>query len=568
MKYIKKTLSILTKKNKIDFMLIVFFSIFKTIFEIIGIGLLIPIFSIISNSEKKDQILNYFFFIDKEIDNEKIVILFFGLFIFIYLIKSIYTVFINNYVSRYCQNLYTNLAEKLLKKYLNNKYIFFTHNNSAELIKNIASETNGFAVGSVGACIAIFSNFFLLFGICIFLFFYEYHTIFIILTLFFIFTITVNLNKKEFKKWGEVRNLESSKMIKRLNELIGSIKEIILYNKKDFFVSEVTTPLKKFSDSLKYKDQFSYMTGPLSEFATVFNFFVFFLYLNIFSNMKLPELIVFFGIFTYSSLRLLPNLIGLAKATQTLSFNLPAINLIYDALTQDYYEDKIKNASKIENIYSISFQKVEFIYPEKKYPILKNVNLRIEAGDKIAVIGETGSGKTTLINLISGLFFPTKGQISINSSRTSDFEKIKLNIGYVSQSVYISDDDIFFNISLSRDIPKNRINFIFNLLKNLNLNNFKNKRNVYKSLGERGLKMSGGQIQRIGIARALYREPSLLILDEATNALDEKTEEMILNYLFQEFKNKIIIICTHKKKILKYCNKIIEVKDQKVNILK
>jgi ABC-type bacteriocin/lantibiotic exporter with double-glycine peptidase domain len=566
--YIKKIFSILTKKNKIDFSLIVFFSIFKTILEIIGIGLLLPIFSIISNSEKKDEILNYFFFIDKEISNEKIVILFFFLFIFIYLIKSIFTVFINNYISRFCQNLYKHLAEKLLKKYLNNKYIFFTHNNSAELIKNIASETNGFAIGSVGACITIFSNFFLLFGICLFLFLYEYHTIFIILILFTIFSIAINLNKKKFKKWGEVRNIESSKMIKRLNELIGSIKEIILYNKRDFFVSEVITPLKNFSDSLKYKDQFSYMTGPLIEFATIFTFFVFFLYLNIFSNMKFPELIVFFGIFSYSSLRLLPNLIGLAKATQTLSFNFPAINLIYDALTQDYYEDKIKNTSKIENIYSISFQKAEFIYPEKKYPILKNVNLRIEAGDKIAVIGETGSGKTTLINLISGLVFPTKGQISINSSKISDFEKIKLNIGYVSQSVYISDDDIFFNISLSRDIPKNRKNFIFSLLNNLNLNNFTNKKNIYKSLGERGLKMSGGQIQRIGIARALYREPSLLILDEATNALDEKTEEKILSYLFKEFKDKIVIICTHKKKILKFCNKIIEVKDQKVNILK
>jgi ABC-type bacteriocin/lantibiotic exporter with double-glycine peptidase domain len=549
-------------------MLIVFFSIFKTIFEIIGIGLLIPIFSIISNSEKKDQILNYFFFIDKNINNEKTVIIFLGLFIFIYLIKSIYTVFINNYITRYSQNLYTHLAEKLLKKYLNSKYIFFTHNNSSVLIKNIASETNGFAVGSVGACIAIISNFFLLFGICFFLFFYEYHTIFIILTLFLIFAIAININKKEFTKWGEVRNIESNKMIKRLNELIGSIKEIILYNKKDFFVSEVTTPLKKFSDSLKYKDQFSYMTGPLIEFATVFTFFIFFLYLNIFSNMQFSELIVFFGIFTYSSLRLLPNLIGLAKAVQILSFNLPAINLIYDALSQDYYDDKNENISKPENIYSIYFQKAEFIYPEKKYPTLKNVNLRIESGDKIAIIGETGSGKTTLINLISGLVFPTKGKISINSSIISDFKKIKLNIGYVSQSVYISDDDIFFNISLSRDIPKNRINFIFDLLKSLNLNNFRNKNNIYKSLGERGLKMSGGQIQRIGIARALYREPSLLILDEATNALDEKTEEKILNYLFQEFKDKIIIICTHKKKILKYCNKIIEVKDQKVNIVK
>ncbi len=276
MKHIKKILSILTKKNKTDFILIVFFYILKTIFEIIGIGLLIPIFSIISNTEKKNQILSYFFFIDKEINNEKIVILFFGLFIFIYLIKSIYTVFINNYVSKYCQNLYKDLAEKLLKKYLNNKYVFFTHNNSAELIKNIASETHNFAVGSVGACIAIFSNFFLLFGICLFLFFYEYHTLLIVLTLLLVFAIAVNLNKKEFKKWGEIRNIESNKMIRRLNELIGSIKEVILYNKKDFFVSEVITPLKNFSDSLKYKDKFSYMTGPIIEFATVFIFFYFF----------------------------------------------------------------------------------------------------------------------------------------------------------------------------------------------------------------------------------------------------------------------------------------------------
>jgi ABC-type bacteriocin/lantibiotic exporter with double-glycine peptidase domain len=567
MKYIKKIFFILTKKNKINFLFIVFLSIIKTIIEMLGVGFLIPILSIISNTEKKDQILSYFAFIGKELSDEKIIILFFILFIFIYLVKTIYVVFFNLYIGRYSQNLYVETAERLLKKYLNNKYIFFTQNNSAELIKNIASETNGFAVGTVGACITIFSNLLLFFGICILLIFYNYNSIFVIIILFSISGFIANLNRKNFTQWGKIRNIESGKMMQRLNEVIGAIKEVILYNKRDFFVSQIKRPLRNFSYSSVYKDSFTSITGPLIEFVAILIFFVFFSYLIIHSQVQFSEIIVLFGIFAYSSLRLLPNLIGIARSIQVLRFNFPAVDIIYNVFIQSK-TDKISKFSTIDNISNIYFKKVEFTYPEKKFPTLKNMNLRIEAGDKIAIIGETGSGKTTLINLISGLVSPTKGQVFINSSRIFNFEMTKLNIGYVSQSVYISDDDIIFNISLNRDVPKNRINFIHSLLKNLNLNNFRNKKDIYKSLGERGLKMSGGQIQRIGIARALYREPSLLILDEATNALDEKTEEKILNYLFKEFKDKIVIFCTHKKKLLKYCNKIIQVKAQKANFIK
>lgn len=246
-----------------------------------------------------------------------------------------------------------------------------------------------------------------------------------------------------------------------------------------------------------------------------------------------------------------------------IKFNFPSINIIYDNLIKSKNEENF-NRSSIQNINKIVFQKVDFTYPQKKNPILENVNFKISSGDKVGIIGETGSGKTTLVNLMSGLLIPTNGKIIINSSKVLNSRKFSLNIGYVSQSVYIADDNILFNITLSDEIANIKINVVSNLLKALNLNNFNNKKNINKTLGNQGLKMSGGQIQRIGIARALYRQPSLLILDEATNSLDEKTENKILDYLFKEFKDKIIIFCTHKKKLLKYCNKIIEVKNRKI----
>ena len=140
-----------------------------------------------------------------------------------------------------------------------------------------------------------------------------------------------------------------------------------------------------------------------------------------------------------------------------------------------------------------------------------------------------------------------------------------MNIGYVSQFVYVVDDSILFNIALSEEVSNKSKNFIIKLLQILNLKKLSNK-NLRSPLGERGSKLSGGQIQRIGIARALYREPSILILDEATNALDDKTENKVLDYLFDKFNDKIIIFCTHKKKLLKYCTKIIEVKNKKIKV--
>ena len=236
--------------------------------------------------------------------------------------------------------------------------------------------------------------------------------------------------------------------------------------------------------------------------------------------------------------------------------------------SKNIYEHSKEKKDQNFKLNNIKFENVSFSYPSVNFPILSNLNFEINKGDRIAIIGETGSGKTTLLNLISTLIFPSSGKIIINGHDRPDlYKNVRNNIGYVSQSVYLSDNSIILNISLSHSITENEKINILSILKSLNLDVINNKSvNEIASIGERGSMLSGGQIQRIGIARALFRNPSILILDESTNALDEENEIKILDFLIKEFKNKIIIFCSHKKNILKYCNKILEVKKNTVKV--
>ena len=169
---------------------------------------------------------------------------------------------------------------------------------------------------------------------------------------------------------------------------------------------------------------------------------------------------------------------------------------------------------------------------------------------------------------LATLLETTYGKIIINNYTQLEPQKeIRNNIGYVPQSVYLSDDTILSNITLSKDTSKEEEEEILKILKPLNLSHINNKPiDIFTPIGEKGSILSGGQIQRIGIARALFRKPGILILDEATNALDDKNEKQILDYLFEKFSNKVIILCTHKKELLKYCNKILEIKDNSIKL--
>ena len=532
---IKKTLEILTKKDKINFITAILLLTIKSILEVLGIGLIIPILNFKTN-QNNNFIYDYFPFLEKISDN-KLIILLVLIFVFVYLIKTLFILFYNLWNARFVNGLSLSLQMRVLKKYLNENYIFFLDNNPSYIIRNISSETSLYAIGLIGNLILSVTQIVFILSICLFLIFYNIYSLYVILFLLFVCGIIIKITNSKFKKWGDIRIEKSALLLKKINEIIGSIKEVILYNKRNFFAEEFYSHDSKYTKANIYRDAALSFTGPIIEFMGVLVFFSFFLFLVIYSPHGLGEITVLFGVFAFASIKLLPASISLARSLQAMKFNMPACDVVYEILINSNVPKEFNEEEQSKKIplNSIKFDNVSFSYNNQKNPTLNKVNFEINKGDKIAITGETGSGKTTLLNIIATLVNPSSGKIKINNSdQLEPYKEIRNSIGYVPQSVYLSDNSILSNISLSNEVTPEKEKLVSEILQPLKLSTINNKPvDIFTPIGERGSKLSGGQIQRIGIARALFRDPGILILDEATNALDSKTEIQILDYLFQ-----------------------------------
>ena len=286
-------------------------------------------------------------------------------------------------------------------------------------------------------------------------------------------------------------------------------------------------------------------------------------------NISLSSIQITLGIFALSAFKIIPLCNRLLFSFQTIKFKIFSFNKIFEAI-KDGLEDQ-NNYSLNEKITfnnEIKLKNVNFKYPDTEVIILDKLNLSIPIGKSIGIYGESGSGKTTILNLLTGLLKPTDGEIFVDENilKPNNIEW-QSQVGYVPQSVYLTSDTIAENIAYGsnlEDVDKDLLNYAIkgsNLYQTIDL--LPNKEKTL--ISEAGRNFSGGQIQRIGIARGLYKKPKILILDESTSNLDESNEREILNTLMS-LKNKItIIFISHKLKSLEFCDKIYELKNKKLN---
>tara|TARA_B100001057_G_scaffold472328_1_gene535520 strand:- start:18 stop:824 length:807 start_codon:yes stop_codon:yes gene_type:complete len=264
------------------------------------------------------------------------------------------------------------------------------------------------------------------------------------------------------------------------------------------------------------------------------------------------------------------------SALTVLSSSNKSIDVIYDDLNNSNYNDldfiknNLSNKSEFNKVGTLDIENIGFNYPNKKN-IIKNVSFTVKTGEIVGLIGQSGSGKSTLVDLIIGILEINKGSIKYNSK--SIFLNIngwKKMIGYVPQEIYLTDESIANNIAFGEDHLNINKEKIIALLKSLNLYEFvlSLPNGLDTKVGERGIQISGGQLQRIGIARALYHDPSIIILDEATSALDEGNEDLIINQINKFRKNKIIIIVSHKYNSVKICDRIYKLDNGILNLKK
>ena len=282
-------------------------------------------------------------------------------------------------------------------------------------------------------------------------------------------------------------------------------------------------------------------------------------YINI--GYAYKEIIVIIGILAACGIKLIPISSTILNSLNLVIYSKPSANALYGYIKEN---EKLTKKNKEDDIYKsidrfekIEFKNVFFKYFDDNSFKLENINFEIVKGDKVGIIGKTGSGKSTILDLTLGLIKPHKGKVLINGKELSnEHANWKKILGYVPQNIYLLDDTIINNITLG-DVDQYDVEMISDVLEKACINKFVNELpdKLNTVVGENGARISGGQKQRIGIARTLLRNNKIIVLDEATSAIDINTEKELLKNIFSS--NETVIFVTHRLENLKYCNKII-----------
>ncbi len=557
------------KRHKIFLILIM--SVLATCLEMIGIGSVIPLLSSLSNDSNLFDKFNFFSF-NFQIEKEVLINYFLILFVSVFFIKNIFVYFYNLFQAKYLFSFYNYLCKEFLSIYLNQPYIFHLDKNSAILMRNIRKETGGYINGLKNLLIII-NELLILVAIISLLIYFNYQLTIILIILISLIAIIFNkfISKRSIE-YGQLHQFHDGKLNQTLHESFGSLKDIYLYNRSKNFIDRFI----KHANVSKKVGVYSAMIGNLPRHWLEIIFILSLTSIVLYSSVVLKDLesaLPLAGLFAISGIRLMPAVNKIITCYQQINLSKASIKLVNEELKlrKNIYSPNTKSGNGNEVIFNkVQVKNLSFKYNNTDRFIFSNVNFEINRGSLTGFIGKSGSGKTTLIDCILGLLPSQEGQILFNGANINEnLKKWQKNIGYVPQNIYLIDGSIKENIAIG--IEKNEIDDgkIHHTLKLSNLVKFVSElpEGIETNVGEKGIKISGGQKQRIGIARALYNNPSIVVFDEATNALDRDTEETLLNFIY-ELKNKeglTILMITHRIDTLKKCDEIFKIENKKVS---
>ena len=552
---------LLTKKERNTFILMFFFMLIAATLETLSIAAVIPFIRYILDIGNLEVLSSYNFL------NDRLIIIYFLLVILIvFLLKNIFLIYFKYWYTKKINFLKVRIGTSLFKSYLNRDYNFHLKHNSSELIRNNSNEVNLFSK-TIFLIVIILTETLISLGLFLMVF-YVTPLGFMVASIIFISTAIIfyHFFKTQFFIMGKQRLSESNSAIRKLLEAFSSIKEIIHYNAKNIFIDQFNkhnSSLARLSTRVTF---INYLPALILEYLGIITFIIIFLILFYFQNMPMEEIFFILSLFVLAALKIMPSVSKILVALQSFKNNSPALNIIYNELKDDHRNNLVINDAKT-NIVSfdkkIVFKNISFTFDGRAMPVLKNLNFTIKKGESIGIVGKSGKGKSTLANILLGLLKPTSGEIIIDDKLIKHPFFWGNQIGVVSQSVYLIDESIKENIAFGINLNSINLQKVESATKISQISDFiKTLPNGLMTIvGERGVQLSGGQLQRLGIARAMYHNPKLLIFDEATSQLDKETEKRLIDLIYSFKKNKTIIIITHNLSILDKCDKIINLND-------
>jgi ATP-binding cassette, subfamily B, bacterial PglK len=559
---ISKINRLLTNRQKLIILLIFLGNLVTSSMEFISLGS-IPIFvSYIINPDIIDERFKPFINIIFSFSDENNILKNFLIIIFsVFVLKNIFLGILLFLEARFIYEIRKDLTNRLFKKYISQPYLFHINTNPAKLTRNLTIE--------VGNACAVIFQFIVIFRVC--LLFLIIGTLIILIDPKIITPILLVLGSIVFsiyklfrssvKTRGKISVEKKANLFQKINETIGGIKEIKIMNLQN-------NVYKNFNKELNIYEYQSFFIHALNSFPKIIMemagllMIVLTFYFFISINKEIYEILPILSLVVLGMVRSIPSFNTLLVASHNINFQKPSLDIMHDELNSQHNDyDFTKNDLSLKN-QGIDFNElievknIKYNYLDRSKPVIKNISLKIKNGSKIGIIGPSGSGKTTLLNIILGLLKPDSGSVevdgkNINLNNLATWQK---HIGYVSQNIYLIDDTIKNNIALGQDKVEDKK--VEEALKKANLYNFVNSlpQKSETIIGNNGIKLSGGQHQRIGIARALYHNPKILILDEATSSLDFKTEDEIFKDLELKENNKTLIIVGHRLRTVEECD--------------
>ena len=565
---LKKLSLFLSKKQifQLFILLIIFF--LNSIIEILSIGS-IPIFigyllnpeTFINNIpfENLKLYLNNF----AANKNQKTIVSIGCIFIIsIFVIKNIYYLLAYYFEVKIDKNIILKINTDLFSYYLNAPYETHLLTNPSVIFRNILATST--AANQIISLVRFVREILIIFGIIFLIIFTKFDlstlilvSIFLLLVL--IFTLISNIAKKKGKENSAYQN----ENIKNINQFLGSFTEIKTKSRESFFLNKYVNTLTKFETNSLFIKILKILPRIFLEItATSGLLLIVFIYSQ--SN-SISNIIPYLALITLGVIRILPSANSIMSIITDLKSQKVYFDLIYNELEKyknlELNKKKLKNIKYQEITDKIELKNICFSYKNTEKLAIKNLNLTINKGDKVGIIGKSGSGKSTLLKIILGLLKPQKGDIIIDNKKIGTTDAIIWkNLSYVPQEPYILDDTIKNNIAFGSTNEMLDETLFKKVISCCELENFiSNSTNSFDTyLGDRGIRISGGQKQRLSIARALYSNPDILFLDEATNNLDMTTETKVLQNLKNFSKDMTIIAISHNHNNFENYNKIIE----------
>jgi ABC-type bacteriocin/lantibiotic exporter with double-glycine peptidase domain len=547
-------------KAKIYFFLMLFLFLVTMFLETVTIAFFLPIVTLILNKDISENLLYQKFQDYFNLDLNYLMpdySTFFLYFFLIFFTKTILVLFCKFQILKFSKNCNIFLVTSLFKKYISLSFSRFISKNSSEFLKNLTHEVAEFAA-ALYQTLELFSELIVILGILTFLLFFDLQislisgvSIFLIAFLFNFFT-----KKKLFEINNKIRLLEKQRL-KNYIESFNLIKEIKLFNTEKHFIDKNYEITESFWKKDVHQKFIRLIPKPTIEMLLLM--VIILLVSKSLQAKGTVYTLEFLTVFLAATYRVVPSLFRIISSLQNIRSCLPSVkNLVTDLKKEEQNHEIGRSNFKGINK-KISIENMTFKYQESHQSIFEKKNFIFEYGKITGVNGRTGSGKTTLINLICGLLKPSEGKIKYDDISTDEMntQSLRNKIGYVPQNIYLLDESINENILFGN--KKNDGEKMQKIISICELDKFISNlpKGINTVVGEKSSKISGGQTQRIGIARALYKDPSILILDEATNALDKKTAEKIIQNIKKAKDLMTIIIITHDKNILDMCdNKI------------